>query len=240
MKEILPAGVTENLSIIDLLGQLSSTLDVIKKQVLIEKFRSVFFLDLWDYCTIACNNQFGKRRDVNQITEDVYSDTILKVFEDLNKFRLPKDFKDEGEAKKLVGAWIAKIASNNILSQRGLLKKQQANTDSYKSFLKSENVEGSYGFRSVPKSYDPQKMLGVWQQLSDFAKDILLLCYDNQCFPYFDETTREYVKNTNHLPKPIKNELIQRYGTTDYNYRKVKQRAFEAMFSCIINPELLK
>lgn len=241
MKIVVPESDKEiNIPLRDLLQKLANPDNHNHERILAEKFRLVFLVDFWEICKSVCNRQFSKRKDCEQITEEIYSGTVIQVFEEIKTFKLPKKATSDIDIKKIIFTWLSKIANFKILEQRSVLKKEKRNLESYKVFLKLKLDKGSHGFRETTKSYDTHKMNKIWDELSDFAKDIVLLCYTHECFPYFDNVTREFTKNSKHLPKEIKNELIERYQTTDYKYRKVKQRAFELIFSCVNNPELVK
>lgn len=211
-----------------------------QKRIAGDKFQAIFFKELWNRCLQVCKNSFGKRKDCLQIAEDVFSDAIIIAFNEIKNFKLLKEVKNDEEAKKILMAWLSNIVNNRILEQRGILKKDKKNLDSYKEFLKSELIEGSGTQREVEKSYDSKKMKEVWNGLCDLSKDILHLSHQHECFPRFNQVTREFEQNKKHLPKEEKKKLLEKHQTTDDNYRQVKKRAFDSIFSCVINPNLVK
>ena len=211
-----------------------------QKRIAGAKFQAIFFKELWNRCLEVCKTNFGKRKDCLQIAEDVYSDALIVVFNEIGNFKWSKEPSNDDEAKKNVMAWLSTIVNNRILAQRGIIKKDKKNLDSYKEFLKLERITGPGARREVEKSYDLIKMKNVWKELCEFSKDIIHLSNEHDCFPRFNQVTREFEQNKKHLPKEEKKKLLEKHETTDYNFRQVKKRAFDAIFSCVINPNLVK
>lgn len=239
MEGALSTAVENKLPIIELLKRLSNPANNSQERVLAEQFRVMFVEDLWRFCKKACEYQFAKRPDRKQIAEDVFSDAFITVFGGLKNFKFPKNA-NESDVQKIIRTWLAKIANNRIQQQRGIIKKEKENIDGYKAFLKLGLDKGSSGTRIVSKSYDHQKIITTWNNLCELSKDIILTCCEYDCFPRYDHATRQYIKNKKHLPKDVKQHLLDKHGTSDANFRKVKERAFADIFGCATNPELTK
>jgi DNA-directed RNA polymerase specialized sigma24 family protein len=238
--EVVYKNTLNQVSVISTITELVNASTETQKRIAGAKFQDLFFKELWNRCLEVCKNSFRYRKDYIQIAEDVFSDAIITAFDEIRNFKLPKEVNNDEKAKKIVMAWLSTIVNNRILKQRGILKQDKKNLDSYKEFLKSELIIGAESRRETEKSYDPKKMKKVWNELCELSKDILHLSHQHECFPCFNQVTREFEKNKKHIPKEEKKKLLEKHQTTDDNYRQVKKRAFDTIFSCVINPNLIK
>lgn len=231
--------VENKISVGELVTKIINPDNETQKKLYSDKLYSVFKQNLWNKCVTVCRNNFASRSDLSQITEDIYSETIRIAFTDLKKVKLEKGI-DDAKAIKILNAWLSVIVNHKILEHIRVFNKEKKNLDSYKEYLKLELDNGAIATRAVTKSYDEKKMKVVLDNLCPLSRDIVYASHAHGCFPHFDHITREFQKNTKHLPKPVKNSIIAKHQTTDENFRQVKQRAFTKIFSCISNPELEK
>lgn len=123
---------------------------------------------------------YGGIPDWEARMEEVFNDTFLTAFEEFKNFKIGDDW-DNNECRKVLLNWLSKIANNKLLKFTRTTKNEKAELLKYKHFQLSENHSGEVAERGVYElTYDRAKFDKFWSNLNPMAKEIILICLENE------------------------------------------------------------
>jgi len=216
------------LSALGLIPFLTSEQDEVTKRRAQNRFYEIFKDEIWTFCKIVTQNNFGHTVNWEEVAQEIHADAFRVALDKVNSFKLP-DNCSEIQAYNTVRKWIARTANFIMLKHITKAVKDKTNFDEYKAFvvLGIGLDDAATGVRATEKNYDEKKFNLVWAGLSPFAKEIVFLSYEHDCFP------RPGQKNKKHMPPEVLEPLYAKYMTDNDNYRQTKTKAFKKILNCL-------
>ncbi|CAN5141456.1 hypothetical protein BH09BAC3_BH09BAC3_24670 [soil metagenome] len=167
--------------------------------------------------------------------EEVFNDTFLTAFEDLETFEMGDNW-DDTECEKVILNWLSVIANNKFLKLTSDRKKERKALTGYRDEQLRENRPGIIFERTAYKqTYDKPKFNEFWSKLNAMSKEILITCLDNgtlkeEVGDHISDKETELLKLKNDLgscavPKQVRKLL----GQSEFKERNTDHLPNEAL-----------
>ncbi len=146
--------------------------------------------------------------------EEIFNDTFLTAFEEIETFKIGDDWGDS-ECEKVLLNWLSVIANNKFLKLANDSKNERKALKNYKLEQVRENKTGEISERKgYRQTYDKAKFDIFWNNLNAMSKEVLLICIENgtikeEISDHISDKETELIKLKNDLdscaiPKEIK------------------------------------
>jgi DNA-directed RNA polymerase specialized sigma24 family protein len=175
-----------------------------------------------DRCSKVVGKIFKGAPDIQARTEDLFQDSLIKIFEKINSFEINPHWGDQ-ECEKVFLFWMSRFANNLLLNSWQKEQKEKKENDKYVKHITSDSSPGSIGKYNYKPTYDIEKFERLWSQMNLMSREIVLKCAE---IGIFEED------GPRHLPGEFRNYLREKYKVADAAIRQAKGRAIEVLNSC--------
>jgi RNA polymerase sigma factor (sigma-70 family) len=152
-------------------------------------------------------------------TEDLVGDTFIRVYERAGKFR-PSESSDPDQRRGWVRAWLVTIAKRLLYSSFRTKKgtREEQLTDEEWARLDKATCGGA---SAEPEPLEHRLVREAFEQLNDKQKLVVEATLDN----FKVESDRKQQRLSNEDSKA----LAEKLGTTSYDVRQIRRRAYKKM-----------
>lgn len=165
-------------SLIALLRSFITCRDDQRKQRLKTEFYDCFAEKFYDRLYKIASKLYRGIPDWEGKMEEVFNDTFITAFEDLDTFEMGDNW-DDPECEKVILNWLSVIGNNKFLKLASDRKKERMALNGYRDEMHSENKPGITFERKVYKqTYDKAKFDAFWNKLNAMSKEILIACLE--------------------------------------------------------------
>jgi hypothetical protein len=165
-------------SLIALLRSFIACRDDQQKQRLKTGFYDCFAPKFYDRLHKAASKLYRGIPDWEARMEEVFNDTFIAAFEDLETFQMGNGW-DDAECEKVILNWLSVIGNNKFLKLASDRKKERKALIGYRDEQFRENEPGVTFERKVYKpTYDKAKFDAFWNKLNPMSKEILIACLE--------------------------------------------------------------
>lgn len=174
----------------------------------------------------VCSNFVQKYGDT--LTESVFSNTILKVYEKAETFIAIDHLKTEVEKERRLKAWLGKIATNEMKMLLRELKKDDDKITFDSNFINEQEIIAEEdNEKKTRKTFERKLLDSALNSLKEQHRHILLTYY-------------AYEEEGKNMPSNVLDELCAMHDTTKENLRQIKKRSLEKIKKHILEHQKSK
>jgi hypothetical protein len=165
-------------SLIALLRSFITSRDDQRKQRLKTEFYDCFGPKFYDRLYKVASKLYNGIPDWEARMEEVFNDTFLTAFEDLETFEMGDNW-DDAEGERVILNWLSVIGNNKFLKLANDRKKERKALTGYRDELLRENRSGiTFERKAYKQTYDKAKFAAFWNKLNAMSKEILIACLE--------------------------------------------------------------
>jgi|JI102314A2RNA_FD_contig_71_1904056_length_2277_multi_3_in_0_out_0_1 DNA-directed RNA polymerase specialized sigma24 family protein len=168
----------EERSVIALLRSFIAYRDDQQKHRLKTEFYDCLAPKFYDRLYKAASKLYRGIPDWEARMEEVFNDTFMAAFEDLETFEIGDNW-DDAECEKVILNWLSVIGNNKFLKLASERKKERKALSGYRDELLRENKPGlTFERKAYKPTYDKAKFDAFWNKLNAMSKEILIACLE--------------------------------------------------------------
>ncbi len=165
-------------SLIALLRSFITCRDDQRKQRLKTEFYDCFSPKFYDRLYKVASKLYRGIPDWEGKMEEVFNDTFLTAFEDIETFEMGGNW-DDTECEKVILNWLSVIGNNKFLKLASDQKKERKALTDYGDELLRESRPGvTFERKAYKQTYDKAKFDALWNKLNAMSKEILIACLE--------------------------------------------------------------
>lgn len=167
--------------------------------------------------------------------EEIFNDTFLAAFEEMETFKIGKDW-SENECEKVLLNWLSVTANNKLLKLASESKKERKALIGYKDEQLRENKPGdTFERKPYKQTYDRAKFDAFWSKLNAMSREILITCLDNgtlkeEIGDHISDKEIELLKLKNDLDScAVPKQMKKYFDTSEFKERNTDHLPDEAL-----------